>query len=34
MAFVCKQTACLVISINNIEHNNDVLTDFLAIFLT
>ena len=34
MAFVCKQTAVMVVRINNIEHNNDVLTDFLAIFLT
>ena len=35
MAFVCKQTAVLVVRINNIgQNNNDVLTDFLTLYFT
>ena len=32
MAFVCNQTAVLVVRINNIGNNNDVLADFKPFF--
>ena len=33
MAFVCKQTAVLVVRINNMDNNNAVLTDFYPFFV-
>ena len=32
MAFVCKQTAVLVVHIITLDNNNDILTDFWQFF--